>query len=313
MSEQRTREELLEALAHAEARIAKLEAPRYDHPMKDPATILPVLIDSLGLAVFWKDRDSRYLGGNQRFARVAGLDGPAALLGVTDHDLAWRPEEANFFIEVDQRVMKSGEAELNIEEPQLQDEGRQAWLRTNKIPVRDATGEVIGIIGHFEDITEQRTIVDAYKEDQRTLDRQLAEIHEQMQIIDAQRAEIATLSTPVLEIWDDVLVLPLIGILDERRAQLFTSSLLEAVEQRGARYVIIDVTGAARFDRRVAERLGNGIQATGLLGAECFVTGLSPEIAKLLSEERIDLAEASISRTLKNALQTIVARRGLVG
>ena len=309
MSDQRTREELIQALERAEAKIAELEAARYEHPMMDPATILPHLVDSLGLAIFWKDRTSRYRGGNHEFARVGGLDSAAQLPGLTDYDLAWRPEETEFFREVDRRVMESGQAELNIEEPQLQNDGRQAWIRTNKIPVRDAAGEVIGILGFFEDITEQRRIATSHDENKRLRELQLAENQEQMQIIAEQRAEIATLSTPVMEIWEDVLVLPLIGILDEERALQFTSSLLEAVQQRGARYIIIDVTGAARFDRRVAERLVNGVQATRLLGAECFVTGLSPEIAKLLSEEGIDLAGSTISRTLKSALQSIVGRR----
>jgi len=307
MPDRRTREELITALELAHTRIAELEGVQ-EHPMMDPGTLLTPLIESLGRCVFWKDRESRYWGGNHDFAQIAGHDSPDTLRGLTDYDLAWRPEESEFFREIDRRVMESGEPELNIEEPLLQNDGRQTWIRTSKIPVRNSAGEVIGILGHFEDITQQRVLVDSHAENQEMLERQSAENRKQMLLIAKQQAEIATLSTPVMEIWDDVLILPLIGILDQKRAVQFTSNLLMAIEQRGSRYVIIDVTGAAGFDRSVAQRLVNGIQATGLLGAECFITGLSPEIAKQLSEQGIDLAGASISRTLKSALQLIVNR-----
>lgn len=307
MPDRRTREELLAALELAQERCAELEEMR-EHPMLDPGTILTPLIESLGRCIFWKDRDSRYWGGNHAFARVAGCDSAEALRGLTDYDLAWKAEEADFFRSIDRRVMESGERDLNIEEPQLQKDGRQAWIRTSKVPVRNKAGEVIGILGHYEDITEERELLESRAEDREKLEQQSAENRKQMRIIDEQQAEIETLSTPVMEIWDDVLVLPLIGVLDQKRAVQFTSSLLKAIEQRGARFVIIDITGAAGFDRSVAQRIENGIHATGLLGAECFITGVSPQIAQQLSEQGIDLSGASISRSLKSALQLIVSR-----
>jgi len=105
--------------------------------------------------IFWKDRDSVYLGCNEHFARVAGVETAAEIVGKTDFDLAWTREEAEFFREVDRRVMESSSPEYHIIEPQLQADGRRAWLDTSKVPLRDDQGRVAGILGVYEDITER--------------------------------------------------------------------------------------------------------------------------------------------------------------
>ncbi len=77
-------------------------------------------------------------------------------MGKTDHDLAWKKEEAEWFRMVDRRVMESGQPEFHILEPQKQSDGKEAWLDTNKIPLRNADGEVVGIVGTFEDVTSRK-------------------------------------------------------------------------------------------------------------------------------------------------------------
>lgn len=124
--------------------------------LSDPARLLQLVMDNIPQFIFWKDRRSVYLGCNENFARAAGVGCPVGIVGKTDHDLAWKDEEAEFFREVDRRVMDSGVAEHNIVEPQLQADGRQAWLRTNKVPLFDEDGVVVGILGTFEDITAER-------------------------------------------------------------------------------------------------------------------------------------------------------------
>lgn len=118
--------------------------------------LLQLIMDNIPQYIFWKDLDSVYLGCNKNFAKAAGFDDPADVIGKNDYDLPWKKEETEFFRMVDQRVMKSGKAELNLEEPQLQADGREAWLRTNKVPLKDESGSVIGILGTFEDITEKK-------------------------------------------------------------------------------------------------------------------------------------------------------------
>jgi len=97
-----------------------------------------------------------YEGCNHAFGKAAGIDDPETIVGLTDYDLPWKKEEADFFIECDQRVMSSGIPELDIEEPQKQADGRDRYLQTSKVPLRDESGEVVGILGIFADITERK-------------------------------------------------------------------------------------------------------------------------------------------------------------
>jgi PAS domain S-box-containing protein len=115
--------------------------------------MLRLVLDTIPQHIFWKDRESVYLGCNRNFARVAGVDPPEAIVGRTDFDLPWRRGEAEFFRTVDQRVMANDRAELHIIEPQRQADGRHAWLDTSKVPIHDEDGTVVGILGAFEDIT----------------------------------------------------------------------------------------------------------------------------------------------------------------
>lgn len=123
---------------------------------EDVARLLQIVIDNLPEFIFWKDRQSVYLGCNENFAKVAGLAHHREIVGKTDFDLPWKKEEAEFFRQVDARIMESGLAEYHIVEPQFQADGKQAWLDTNKIPLIDDSGNVVGILGTYEDITERR-------------------------------------------------------------------------------------------------------------------------------------------------------------
>lgn len=118
--------------------------------------MLQLVIDNIPQHIFWKDRNSVYLGCNMNFAKDAGFDDPSGVVGKTDYDLAWKREEADAFIEYDRRVMEADSPILHIIEPQLQADGKEAWLDTNKIPLHDAEGNVVGMLGTFEDITERR-------------------------------------------------------------------------------------------------------------------------------------------------------------
>ncbi|MBP0018834.1 MAG: PAS domain S-box protein [Cyanobacteria bacterium SBLK] len=128
---------------------------RLQEGMSDSERFLRAAVDSIPQAVFWKDRDSVYLGGNQYIARVVGLSSTAEIVGKTDDDLPWTTEEAEFYRECDRRIMESGIPELGIVESQQQANGGRRWSRTNKIPVRDEEGRVIGILGIFIDITDR--------------------------------------------------------------------------------------------------------------------------------------------------------------
>ena len=119
------------------------------------AQMLQLVMDNIPQFIFWKDLDSVFLGCNKNFADVAGIEKPEDIIGKTDYELAWKKEESDFYRECDRRVMNTDTPEYNIVERQLQANGKEAWLQTNKIPLHDQNGEVVGILGTYQDITER--------------------------------------------------------------------------------------------------------------------------------------------------------------
>lgn len=118
-------------------------------------TLLQVVIDAAPVRIFWKDRDSRYLGCNPLFARDAGRSKPSEVIGRTDDDFGWAPQ-AELYRADDQSVMESGGGKLNYEEPQTTPDGRTIYLWTSKVPLRDSRGETIGVLGIYDDVTERK-------------------------------------------------------------------------------------------------------------------------------------------------------------
>jgi len=132
-------------------RLARTEEREYQ-----TRQVLQLVIDTIPHIVAWKDRNSVFQGCNQKLAAVAGFDSPAASVGKTDYDAAWTRAEADWYRQCDREVMESGEAQLHIIETQRQADGTQAWLDTSKIPLRDSTGQVVGVVAIVEDITERK-------------------------------------------------------------------------------------------------------------------------------------------------------------
>ena len=126
--------------------------------------------DNIPHSVFWKDRNSVYLGCNRNFAEDAGVGEPENIAGKNDYDLPWKQEEADFFRECDKRVMESGVPEVNIIETQVQADGNLFWLNTNKIPLRDGEGNVVGIFGTYENITQRKQAEENLKKLNETLE-----------------------------------------------------------------------------------------------------------------------------------------------
>ena len=123
----------------------------------DSRQALRAVLDSVPQRVFWKDRNSVYLGCNRAFAMDMGFDDPDEVIGKTDYDASWKAS-AELYRADDNAVVTSGQSKLNYEEPMLHPDGRQGWLRTSKVPLRGRDGNVTGIIGTYEDITERRLL-----------------------------------------------------------------------------------------------------------------------------------------------------------
>ncbi|MCQ8104223.1 EAL domain-containing protein [Methylomonas sp. SURF-2] len=153
---------LLEGVHAGEQLITLLDMTaqtRASRALSNSNILLQSILETLPLRVFWKDTKSRYMGGNSLFARDAGLESVAELLGKNDHDLAWW-EQAAAYQQDDRQVMQSGQGKLNVEEPLTMASGETAWLSTYKLPLRNSEDQIIGVVGAYEDISMRKRIED---------------------------------------------------------------------------------------------------------------------------------------------------------
>jgi PAS domain S-box-containing protein len=142
--------ELQAQLRDAHEKIADLEAQVAQ--LQDREFLLQSVLDAIPVRVFWKERETlSYMGANRLFAQDGGVADPADLIGKTDYDMVWTAQ-ADLYRADDQAVIESGIPKINYEEPQSGAAG-ETWLRTSKIPLRNNAGDVIGILGTYDDIT----------------------------------------------------------------------------------------------------------------------------------------------------------------
>src|SRR3990167_5492790 len=145
---------------------------------------LSYIVNHLPHYIFWKDRNSIFLGCNQLFAEAAGLRGPEEIIGKTVFDLAWGEDLSASYVADDQMIMESGLSKLNYEELQHQADGSDRIILNSKVPMRDSTGTVIGIMGVYTDITERKqmevALIEA-KEEAETANRLRSEFIRNME------------------------------------------------------------------------------------------------------------------------------------
>jgi diguanylate cyclase (GGDEF)-like protein/PAS domain S-box-containing protein len=116
---------------------------------------LRLVVDNIPQRVFWKDTDGRYLGCNTQFARDAGFASSREVIGKTDFDMAWKADAEAYRVD-DAAVIAGLGAKIGYEEPQHRPDGSALWLRTSKVPMLGADGAIVGVLGTYEDTTEQR-------------------------------------------------------------------------------------------------------------------------------------------------------------
>ena len=137
-----------------------------------------------------------------------------------------------------------------------------------------------------------------------------AYLHSRESIISRQQQELMELSTPVVQLWDNVLALPLIGTLDSERTQVVMENLLEKVVETGASIAIIDITGVPTVDTLVAQHLLKTVAAARLMGADCIISGIRPQIAQTIVHLGINLADIITKATLADAFAIALQRTG---
>jgi rsbT co-antagonist protein RsbR len=207
-------------------------------------------------------------------------------------------------------VLETGSVEA------LQDYARD--LSERIIPRGVETNEVVGIVLLLRDVLA-RSLFEKYQTDFDLLNRVLDAyepaanriantvavgfVQERERIIRQQQEAIRELSTPVLQVREQLLILPIIGILDSQRARQVTEQLLRAIRANRAKVVVIDITGVPTIDSTVANHLVQTVDASGLMGASVIITGLSSEIALTLVTIGLDLSKMNAVGDLQGGIE----------
>lgn len=132
------------------------------------------------------------------------------------------------------------------------------------------------------------------------------------EVIQRQQTELLELSTPVIKLWEGVLAVPMIGTLDSSRTQLVMETLLQRIVESGSELAIIDITGVPTVDTLVAQHLMKTVTAIRLMGADCIISGIRPQIAQTIVHLGIDLQGITTKATLADALSLALRRTGHV-
>jgi len=279
-----------------ELEIAHRTIVRLEAQLRESQQMLRTILDTIPAYVFWRDLDLRLLGCNQQYAEIAGFASPNDLIGKTDFDVA-PPEYAAKFQADDRSVIESARSRLNYEESSTSPDGAPQWFRTSKMPLRDADGNVIGVLGFFQDVTEQKL---AAAERERL----------QQQVIDAQRHALQELSTPLIPIMDQILVLPLVGSVDSARSADVMRAVLKGITDYRAKIIIVDITGVPLVDTGVADHLNRTLQAARLKGARTIITGVSDAVAETIVDLGIDWSRIETMRDLQSGLMLALQSLG---
>lgn len=256
-----------------------------------------MVLDSLGDPVFVKDRQHRWILFNAPFCRLLGRTHDE-LLGKSDPDF-FPPEQVEVFWTLDDQLFNSGEYNEN-EEFLTDEKGFVHTIWTRKYPVRDQ-GAVVGLVGIISDITSLRARLDAITSLEATAAQQQMRIAAQQELIDS-------MEIPMISVWKGILLVPLVGEVSERRAQLVLERLLNVISRDAIRVVFLDITGVPTITELSAATLLRAVSAARLLGAEAEIVGVSASIAQLLATQETSFAGVRIHASLRVGLRAALLR-----
>jgi rsbT co-antagonist protein RsbR len=160
-------------------------------------------------------------------------------------------------------------------------EGRTIHFEYYAVPLKDESGNIVGGLEFIVDITERVRDEERLREQSRT---------------------IREISTPAIKLWEGIVVLPVVGVVDSMRAQQMMDTMLLKIAETGSKFIILDIQGVAAVDTAVANHLIKITKATKLMGCQCIISGISPAVAQTLVHLGIDMGEVKTNSTLSDAL-----------
>lgn len=174
------------------------------------------------------------------------------------------------------------------------------WIEAHAAPFAAPNKEILGASAVFVDCRARKFLEDEAATQHATL---VAAEAEKLDVITRLRTAVEQLSTPILELWEDVLALPVIGIVDSRRSAEMMERLLHEIVQKQSRFVIIDLTGVEVIDTSTADHFMKLVKAVGLIGARCILTGIRPAVAQTLVDLDVSFGQLETLRNLRHGLR----------
>lgn len=259
------------------------ERRRIQEALRRSEQRLELHVQQTPLGVIEWDVDSKVIAWNPAAERIFGF-GREEVLGrsVTEFLV---PEAVREHVDTIWWQSLSGQGGICSTNENVTKDGRIIVCEWYNTPLVAPDGRVVGVASLVADVTDQKRV-------EAELLRRERE----------QAETIERLSAPVLDVWEGVLALPVIGVVDASRAARMTESLLEAIVRTRAAYTIIDLTGVTAVDASTAHHLMTMVRATELLGTRCLVSGISPSMARTLTELDAELTGLAAFSTLRAAL-----------
>ncbi|WP_437513180.1 STAS domain-containing protein [Sorangium sp. So ce1099] len=259
-----------------------------EEKLREAQLLLRALLENLPISVARYDREGVFTFQDGKGLGAVGMK-PGQLVGANVLEL-YRDHEEGLN---DLRRGLAGEASHTVYE------AHGAVFETWQVPVRDDGGEPDGLVTVTLDATASR---------QREI-----ELQSKLALIDTQQKVIRDLSTPIIEVWDKVLTLPMVGVVDSLRISEVMDNLLTAVVNKDARYAILDLTGVDAVDTQTASYLIEMIKAIRLLGAEGIITGIRANVAQTMIALGLDLSGVTTVGNLRAGLKLCMRRMAAAG
>ena len=262
------------------------------------AAKLEAIKRSMGVIEF--QPDGTIMSANPAFLKLMGYT--EGELAGQHHRVFVTPQErvsadyASFWQELASGKVKSGQFH------RLAKGGKSIWLEANYNPVFDLEGRVERVVKFAIDITDK-------VESARATEIALKQVREAELIREELNLALEEMSTPVMPIWDGILLLPLIGVVDSARTDQVVNKTLERINETRSKVFLLDISGVPAMDTAVANQLLKISKATQLMGCETVISGLSPAIARTMVELGVEVGEVRTTATLQQAFAIALRKR----